>query len=117
VKIISEDYVRQLEESLKRNQELEKRTRIINKTNDLKRRTKTEKEVTFYENPTHHFSQTIKKADEKLENILNPKNVVLQMDIKEQLDNKKPDEIIDVMQIMRKMRGSNIEKLINVKLQ
>jgi regulator of replication initiation timing len=71
-RLISEDYVRQLEETLERNQELEKENQeLINKTERLEKENEDlKKRLLFYENPnTPPSARQLKKADEKPENI------------------------------------------------
>jgi len=67
--LISQDYIRQLEETLKRNQELEEENETLKKENEaLKKR------LLFYENPnTPPSARQMKKADDKPENTPIPK--------------------------------------------
>ena len=65
----SQKYIRQLEETLHRNQELEKENETLKKENEaLKKR------LLYYENPnTPPSARQLKKVDKKPENISNPK--------------------------------------------
>jgi hypothetical protein len=112
----SQDYIRQLEETLKRNQELEKenqellsKTELLEKENeDLKKR------LLFYENPnTPPSARQLKKADGKPENIPIPKKRGAPNGHKGATRlRKEPDEIIDVIaDHCEKCGGSNIEKM------
>ncbi len=112
----SQDYIRQLEETLKRNQELEKENiELINKTQRLEKENEDlKKRLLFYENPnTPPSARQMKKADEKPENILIPKKRGAPNGHKGATrPTKKPDEIIDVIaDHCEKCGGSNIEKL------
>jgi hypothetical protein len=78
----SQKYIRQLEETLHRNQELEKENETLKKENEeLKKR------LLYYENPNTHYHQpdNYKKLKRNLTIFLFPKNAMHQMDIKEQL--------------------------------
>jgi len=81
----SQKYIRQLEETLHRNQELEKENENLKKENeDLKKR------LIYYENPnTPPSARQLKKLKRNLKIFQFPKNVVHQMDIKEQLVQQK----------------------------
>ncbi len=68
----SQDYIRQLEETLKRNQELEKENQeLINKTQRLEKENEDlKKRLLYYENPnTPPSARQLQKADKKPENI------------------------------------------------
>lgn len=102
----SQDYIRQLEETLKRNQELEKENEKLKiEVEELK------KKLLFYENP--HTPPSAKKADKtSTENIPVPKKRGAPNGHKGATrPAKEPDEIIDVIaDHCEKCGGSNIEK-------
>jgi transposase len=115
-RLISQDYIGQLEETLKRNQELEKENKeLINKTERLeKENEELKKRLLFYENPnTPPSARQLKKADKKPENISIPKKRGAPNGHKGATrPTKEPDEIIDVIaDHCEKCGGSNIVKL------
>jgi transposase len=107
-RLISQDYIRQLEETLQRNQELEKEIENLKKENeDLKKR------LLYYENPnTPPSARQLKKDDKKPENITIPKKRGAPNGHKGGCRQKKePDEITDVIaDHCEKCNSSNIER-------
>jgi transposase len=107
-RLISQNYIKQLEETLQRNQELEKENEILKKENEeLKNR------LLFYENPnTPPSARQLQKTDKKPETIPIPKKRGAPNGHKGATrPTKEPDEIIDVIaDHCEKCNSSNIEK-------
>lgn len=107
-RLTPQDYISQLEETLKRNQELEIEIVNLKKENE-----ELKKKLFFYENPnTPPSARQLKKADKKPENIPIPKKRGAPIGHKGSTrPTKQPDEIIDVISDhCEKCGGSNIEK-------
>ena len=110
-----DDYIKKLEETLLRIQELEKQNEYLLKQKEQleKENENLKKRLLFYENPnTPPSSRQLKKADEQPENIFIPKKRGAPNGHKGATrPTKEPDEIIDVIaDHCEKCNSSNIEK-------
>lgn len=114
-KLKSQYYIRQLEETLTRNQELEKENQeLINKTQRLEKENEDlKKRLLYYENPnTPPSARQLQKADKKPENIpISKKRGAPNGHKGATRPTKEPDETIDVIaDHCEKCNSINLEK-------